>query len=201
MNYDKRLTQVKKHALHVAYDDTAKLVFFSDCHRNDGSTADHFRHNNLHYHVALHHYFAEGFTYFELGDGNELWENRSFRYIAKWEADTFSLLKKFFNLDRFYMIYDNHDMVKSCPHWAQINLQHFQPNCHSENSPIMPNLAIHEGVLLQHEERKQPILLLHRHQADFFNDRLWEAQPLVGSLCMEASDLTGSEESFFHRQR
>ena len=79
MSSAKRLTRAYKKAKRIAFDDDSKFIIFSDCHRGDNSFADDFANNrNIYYH-ALKHYYKEDFTYCELGDGDELWENISFK--------------------------------------------------------------------------------------------------------------------------
>jgi hypothetical protein len=56
--------------------DHPKIVLFSDCHRGTGTAADSFLPNKSLYMAALSYYWDHGFTYVELGDGDELWENR-----------------------------------------------------------------------------------------------------------------------------
>ena len=81
VNSRKRLNRAYKEAKVVHYSNDDKLIFFSDCHRGDKSFADDFaRNENIYFH-ALSHYYKQGFSYFELGDGDELWENRSFETI------------------------------------------------------------------------------------------------------------------------
>jgi len=53
----------------------AKYIVMSDCHRGNGAAGDEFARNSLIYKCALEHYRKEGFTYIELGDAEELWEN------------------------------------------------------------------------------------------------------------------------------
>lgn len=53
-----------------------RYVLFSDCHRGDGSSNDNFLKNQNLYFTALRHYYDRGYIYIELGDGDELWENR-----------------------------------------------------------------------------------------------------------------------------
>jgi hypothetical protein len=48
----------------------------SDMHRGNGTGADDFAHNSLLYKCALGYYLENDFTYIELGDAEELWENR-----------------------------------------------------------------------------------------------------------------------------
>ena len=59
-----------------------KLVIFSDLHRGVGDWADDFMHNSLVFTSALDHYFQHGFTYLELGDGDEFYENRRLEDIV-----------------------------------------------------------------------------------------------------------------------
>jgi len=73
----KRLTEVFEMAEEVPFDDSSKIVLFSDCHRGDNGWADDFAHNQSLFFFALEHYYAQGFTYIEIGDGDELYENKS----------------------------------------------------------------------------------------------------------------------------
>ncbi|MDX1317251.1 MAG: serine/threonine protein phosphatase, partial [Xanthomarina gelatinilytica] len=77
----KRLDRAYKNAKVIPFDDSSKFILFSDCHRGDNSFADDFANNRNIYFHALKHYYAEGFQYCELGDGDELWENLSFQPI------------------------------------------------------------------------------------------------------------------------
>jgi hypothetical protein len=65
----------------ILFDDSSKFIFFSDCHRGDNSWADNFSPNQLLMFHALTYYYDQGYTYIEVGDGDELWENRDFRTI------------------------------------------------------------------------------------------------------------------------
>jgi hypothetical protein len=72
-----------------------KLVCMSDMHRGDGSGADDFAQNSLIYRCALEHYLENGFTYVELGDAEELWENDNFDQIYITHTSVYELLTKF----------------------------------------------------------------------------------------------------------
>ena len=85
MSVSSRLTEVFQSAPEIQFDDTSRLIFFSDCHRGDNSWADNFSKNQNVYFRALEYYFNEGFTYFELGDGDELYENKYFSDICLME--------------------------------------------------------------------------------------------------------------------
>ena len=76
-----RLNRAFKEAKNLPFDDNSKFILFSDCHRGDNSFADDFANNRNIYFHALSHYFKNGFSYIELGDGDELWENVHFEPI------------------------------------------------------------------------------------------------------------------------
>ena len=92
----------------------------SDCHRGDGSWADDFSKNQNIYFAALTHYYNENYTYIEIGDGDELWENKKLSDIIQVHSDVFWLLSKFYNEDRLYLIFGNHDMVKKDNEFVRI---------------------------------------------------------------------------------
>ena len=82
----------------------SKLIFFSDLHKGDNSYADDFAHNMEIYKYAIQQYYQNNYTYIELGDGIELWENYSFEPIYKAHKSTFELLKLFHQNDRLQII-------------------------------------------------------------------------------------------------
>jgi len=76
-----------------------KYIVMSDCHRGNGTAADEFAHNSLIYKCALEHYLAEGFTYIELGDAEEFWENDAFEQIYITHTSVYDLLRRFHDPD------------------------------------------------------------------------------------------------------
>lgn len=76
MSYQKRLDQAFENVPVLPLDDNHKYVVFSDCHRGSGNNNDNFIKNEHLYLAALRHYNRMQYTYVELGDGDELWENR-----------------------------------------------------------------------------------------------------------------------------
>lgn len=92
--------------------DRSRYVLMSDCHRGIGSSSDNFLKNQHLYFAALQHYYRHGSTYIELGDGDELWENRSMKNIIDVHSNVFWLFKQFHEENRLYLIYGNHDIVK-----------------------------------------------------------------------------------------
>ena len=84
MSISSRLTAVLTEARKqpIPFDDTSKLIFFSDCHRGDNSWADEFARNQSLYFFALKNYYDQGFTYIEIGDGDDLYKNKHFSISA-----------------------------------------------------------------------------------------------------------------------
>ena len=174
MRYKERLNGVREAALRVPYGDKSRLVFFSDCHRNDGSEADQFSRNRSNFTAALDYYYRNGFAYVELGDGDELWAGKDMRRIISLQFDIFALMRRFYDENRLLMIYGNHDIVKRSPKWTDLFFRGSNEHCGSrgEWAPF-PGIKMHEGIVLRREGGGEEILLLHGHQADFLNDKLW----------------------------
>lgn len=171
----------------LPFDKNSKIVVISDCHRGIGSGADDFAKNQNLYYVALNHYLQKGFTYIELGDGDELWKNRRFAIIAREYQHIFALLAQFHQSGRLHMLYGNHDMDKKNPAWVARNLE----SSLEEAEPLFPGIKIHEGLILCHRPSEQKILLLHGHQADFFNFRLWRLAKFLVRYIWQPLELFG----------
>ena len=75
MSIVSRISKVFYSSEEITFNNSSKLVFISDCHRGDGGLSDNFSKNQNIYFSALEYYYEQGFTYIELGDGDELWEN------------------------------------------------------------------------------------------------------------------------------
>jgi UDP-2,3-diacylglucosamine pyrophosphatase LpxH len=174
MNVSTRIAQVFDSAQVIEFDDRSKIVLMSDCHRGDGSWADDLLKNQNLYMTALNHYDKEDFTYIELGDGDELWENKRFSDIVHVHSDVLRLLFQFFDDGRLYLLYGNHDIVKKNPKFVKANLYCYYDERKRRIMPLFKNIQLHEGLILRHKTNGIKILLLHGHQADFLNDRLWK---------------------------
>ena len=115
-----------------------KLIVMSDMHRGDGTGSDDFAHNSLIYKCALDYYLREGFTYIELGDAEELWENKTFEQIYITHTSIYDRIREFHDPDpkktRYIKIWGNHDIQ-----WK-------------DNADILrdifPGLRIYEAVIL-----------------------------------------------------
>lgn len=125
MGYETRISKAFEGALKLPLSDNSKYVLFSDCHRGVGTSNDNFLKNQHLYFAALQHYYQNNFTYIELGDGDELWENRSFNRILEIHSNVFWLLSQFYYQKRLYLIYGNHDIVKQNSSFATLKCNAF----------------------------------------------------------------------------
>ncbi len=157
-----RLNTVLQNAPEVLFDDGSRLVLFSDCHRGDNSRADIFAVNESLFLHALQHYERSGFTYIEVGDGDELWENRRFAAIRQAHEQVYDTLHHFDQQGRLHLIYGNHDITGSYGHQVDKD-----------------GITAHEGLLLRHIHTGQRILLTHGHQADLKSDALYRVSRLA----------------------
>jgi predicted phosphodiesterase len=174
MSSKTRLDSAYQNAKVITFDDSSKFILFSDCHRGDNSFADDFANNrNIYYH-ALRHYFSEGFQYCEVGDGDELWENLSFKSIFDAHQNVYLLLKQFHKANRLHMIWGNHDMVFRNPDYVKKHLSTFFDPKTGEEVELFKDIKYHEGIILKHFKTKQEVFLTHGHQADWWNYTFWK---------------------------
>ena len=173
VNTLKRISKVFESAEEIVFDDSSKLVLMSDCHRGDGNWSDDFSKNQNLYFAALTHYFKEDYTYIEIGDGDEIWENKRFSDIRKVHSDVFEILSKFFKEDRLKFIFGNHDIVKKDPGFVKSNLQKYFDERKKKYVPLFENIRLHEGLIFRYKSTNDKIFLIHGHQVDYLNDTMW----------------------------
>lgn len=173
MSSQKRLDRAFRNAKEISFDNSSKFILFSDCHRGDNSFADGFANNRNIYFHAIKHYYNTGFTYCELGDGDELWEHTQFKTIFEAHKNVYGLLQLFHNDNRLLMIWGNHDMVYKNPKYVEKHLSTYFDYKTQKDIPLFPDLKYHEAVVLKHTDTNQKIFLLHGHQADFINYVGW----------------------------
>lgn len=152
----RRLTQAFEAARSIFFDDDSRLVFFSDLHRGDNSRSDAFAPNENLFLQALRYYYRERFTYVEVGDGDELWQNRRLSAVKRAHRRTFELLHTFAAENRLHLIFGNHD------------IQGFQRRRMKKDG-----LTAHEGLVLQRARTDQRIFVVHGHQVDFKSDAIY----------------------------
>ena len=184
MNYHSRLRKAFEGALRLPLNTSSKYVLFSDCHRGTGSSNDNFLKNQTLYTAALQYYLKKDFTYLELGDGDELWENRDFKTIIDAHSSVFSLLARFYEQGRLHMLYGNHDIEKATNKGVIGSCHAWPCCCHDprlENRQLFPELKCHEGILLEMTgshtacscQTIRTLFLVHGHQTDTLNSALW----------------------------
>lgn len=146
-------------ALHISIEDHPKIVIMSDCHRGTGTWADNFLNNRPIYTAALKHYYSRNFTYIELGDGDELWENRRFSDVFNTHREIYNLFQQFHDAGRLFMIFGNHDRIKENSAYVWRGL--------SETIPFYESIIV-DGLDIP------PICMFHGYQGDLINDQLWK---------------------------
>lgn len=155
MNYLNRISHAFDYAPLIPITENSKFVIMSDCHRGIGNANDNFLKNEHLFLAALQTYYKLGYTYIELGDGDELWENRHIASIQKIHDNVFCLLKQFREANRLFMIYGNHDYIKS-----------YGKCCHE--------FTYYAGIILEDCRSKKQLYLTHGHQADIWNSSFWK---------------------------
>lgn len=173
MFVSKRLSEVFNKSKEIKINKSSKIILISDCHRGDNTLADDFSRNQNILFVALKYYYKMGFIYIELGDGDELWENRKFSYIRKSYSNIFNLMRKFYEENRLYMIFGNHDIVKRNNKYVKENLYYYYDEKTGKKEKLFYNIKIHEGLILKYETTDNKIFVTHGHQGDFINDEIW----------------------------
>lgn len=173
MNFLQRISKIFKLSEQIPFDDSSRFILMSDCHRGDGSWADDFLKNQNLYFAALTYYYNENYTYIEIGDGDELWENKNFSDIINVHIDTFELLSKFFDDNRLYFIYGNHDIVKKNDKYLNSNFYYYFDRREKKHIPIFSGIKVHEGLVLRHKETDDKVFLIHGHQVDYMNNSMW----------------------------
>lgn len=154
MGYYSRLSKSFEGALRLPLTNTSRYVLIGDCHRGTGTQNDNFLKNKHIYYAALQYYYRNGFTYIEMGDGDDLWENRSFEQIFEAHKEVFELLSLFRRQNRLFMLYGNHDMIKKT---------------HPE---FFPDMTFYSSIILGNPPFD--IYLTHGHQTDLFNSDFWK---------------------------
>jgi len=174
MSIAERLSGALSSARELTFNDTSKFIFFSDCHRGDNGWADDFAHNESLFFHALSYYFNQGFTYVEVGDGDELWENTHFHAIRRAHSHVFWKMRDFYEAGRLHLIYGNHDIERRDPKTCRETLGAPYYNADAgQTERLFAGIAAHEALLLRHTETGGRIFVVHGHQGDLFSDYLW----------------------------
>lgn len=167
----KKLDKIFEKSKTLLIDDNTKIVIMSDCHRGAGDNYDNFLKNQNIFKAALKNYYDKGFTYIELGDGDEMWEIDNYENIIDIHLDSFKLLKKFNENNRLIMIYGNHDIVKKYPDILEKYFYKYYDKVTKKQENLLNNLTVYESLILKY--KSYDIFLIHGHQVDVLNSTLW----------------------------
>jgi predicted phosphodiesterase len=181
--YQNILTKPGKRGLVVPFKaDKDKFIILSDQHKGARDGADIFRRSVNNYLAALDHYNAEGFTYINLGDSEELWEN-IFLTIKRHNKNTFEAEKKFLQRKAFIKIFGNHDLYWDNDPLAMVSLLQIYGE----------QVKVYEGAILETtiNNKKLTIYMTHGHQGDLQSDGNWLSKWFV-------SDVWGPLQSYLH---
>lgn len=163
--YPEGLDRILPAVPELLIDDRSKIILFSDTHRGDKSAADPFTPNEELFLHALAHYYQQGFTYIELGDGDDLWQAPNFSAIQHAYPQIFELLGRFHQDHRLHLIFGNHELVG----WTG------QPLTKGE-------LIIEESLGLRYRPTGQLWLAAHGHQADPWCDPVNNIRRRIGRV-------------------
>ena len=167
----RKIDKVFNKSKRIQINDDSKIVIMSDCHRGAGDNYDNFIKNKNIYIIALIHYYNKGFTYIELGDGDEMWEVKNYEDIIDVHLDAFKQLKKFHDSGRLMMVYGNHDISKKYPEVLEKYFYKYYNNSLEQDITLLDGLNVDESLVLDYKEHD--IFLIHGHQADFLNSTIW----------------------------
>ena len=174
MSTAKRLSDVFNKSKEIEFDELSKIIIMSDVHRGDGSFSDDFLKNRSIFFRALSYYYNEGYTYIELGDGDELWENKSLKTITQENDDVFKKMSEFYKNNRLYMLYGNHDISKKYSHRIKNELDDYFDEIMKERHILFKDIEVYEGLILKNKNTNNSIFLVHGHQGEVLNDKFWK---------------------------
>lgn len=200
MNMTKKLDKIFKNSKNMTIDDNTKIVIMSDCHRGIGDNFDNFLKNKNIFESALNYYYKNNFTYIELGDGDDMWEVKNYKEIVEEHLDIFKLLKKFYDSNRLIMIYGNHDIEKKYPVVLENHFYKYYDKETKKDESLLEFLFVSESIVLNY--KGYDIFMLHGHQADFLNSKLWRFSRFLVRYVWKffewlgVKDFTGSAKNY-----
>jgi predicted phosphodiesterase len=152
---------------------TDRFIIFSDMHKGAKNGADDFAFCEKNYLQALTHYNENNFTYIQLGDAEELWEN-TVAAIKKANTPSFEKEKLFLQRKAFIKIYGNHDLFWDNSPFSGLELEHIYKQ----------KVVIYEGVVLRTNLRDTSldIFLTHGHQGDELSDGNWFTKWFIANI-------------------
>jgi UDP-2,3-diacylglucosamine pyrophosphatase LpxH len=183
MGNHRRRTELFNSAHQIDFNNKEKLVFFSDVHRGNHSWADEFAPNEIIYTYALQHYYDAGFTYVEIGDGDELLIFKHVKEIRIAYEPIYRILQKFHRKKRFYFIFGNHDIEYRNPDIVERKLNWVYNRNTDEEEILFENFKVHEALVFKHKESGVKLFTVHGHQGDdLFHRFIWLNRVLLRTL-------------------
>lgn len=155
----RRLDRALATAPVIPFDDSSRFFFFSDLHRGDNGPSDAFRHNEALYLYALEQYRQRGYTYVEVGDGDELWKNSGLHQVRRAHASVFRALDRFRRAGRLHLLIGNHQLIGA------------ERTRRCQRTGLLGG----EALLLEHSGTGKRILVTHGHQGDGAHAHLYGA--------------------------
>lgn len=143
----------------------------------------------------MRNYYDKDFTYVELGDGVELWENRYLKEIFDAHQNVFLLLRDFHLKKRLHMLWGNHDMVLKKKKMSDKLFGTYFDEITSKEKDLLNGLIFDEGIILEVNGFDKNILLIHGHQADFFNYVFWKWSRFLVRVLWKPLQIVGIKDS------
>lgn len=171
------LDKIFKKSKRIRINDKTKIVIMSDCHRGTGTNYDNFIKNKEIFASALMRYYKNGFTYIELGDGDEMWEVDDYKDIVEEHIDTFKILKRFHDKNRLIMVYGNHDIEKRSLKVLKDSFYHYFNKETKKKESLLNELVVYESLVLEYNGND--IFMIHGHQVDFLNSLFWRVSKFL----------------------
>ena len=159
----------------LSLDDRSKIILFSDTHRGDKSATDPFAPNEPLFLHALTHYYQQGFTYIELGDGDDLWQAPDFGAVQHAYPQVFELLARFQQAHRLRLIWGNHEL-----------------DSRADQPLPKGSFTTEECVGLRYRTTGQLWLVTHGHQADPWCDPVNRFSRQIGQAVYDLLQLLRS---------
>ena len=88
-------------------------------------------------------------------------------------SDVFWKLSEFVRTGRAHFIFGNHDMVKRKYGFIKSGSSSNFDERKRGYIRLLENVTAKEGLILRYKATEDRIFLIHGHQADFLNDKLW----------------------------
>jgi len=151
-----------------------KFIIFSDQHKGNKSWADDFKRSEINYVAALNYYEAQGFTFINLGDSEELWKFKATDLIKS--NDGTLKAEAAFHPARYIKTFGNHDVIWKDKFAVAFYLKKIFPG----------TLTVYEGIILNVIDLHVPIhiFLTHGHQGDMMSDNNCLSTWLVAHVWM-----------------